>query len=184
MALILDAFTTTANTVVTADTAAPPGSLPTPAIVVPKDPLMPLINGNGTYIFSPFDGPGSTVTMVSTFEIPAGLLPIFTVGLPITAFFAYAADETATSTVSLQAINLLGIVVLDVDLITGLANGGDNQNVAIGSGDTLLLAALGLLGSVQITVTTTVTAPLAAPYPFGAAGEYLGELRVHALAVV
>ncbi|WP_435924347.1 hypothetical protein [Paenibacillus sp. DYY-L-2] len=184
MALILDGFTTTANTVITADTGAPPGSLPTPAIVVPKDPEMPFINGNGTYIFSPFDGPGSTVTLVSTFTVPSGLLPIFTVGLPITAFFAYAADETATSTVTLEAINLLGIVVLTVPIITGLANGGNKQNVAIGSGDTLLLASLGPLSALRFTVTTTVTAPTEVPYPFGAAGEYLGELRVHALAVV
>lgn len=184
MALILDAYTTTANTVITADTGAPPGSLPTPAIVVPKDPEMPFINGNGTYIFSPFDGPGSTVTLVSTFTVPSGLLPIFTVGLPITAFFAYAADETATSTVTLEAVNLLGIVVLTVPIITGLTNGGNKQNVAIGSGDALVLASLGPLSALRFTVTTTVTAPAEVPYPFGAAGEYLGELRVHALAVV
>ncbi len=185
MALILDAFTTTANTIIEADTGAPPGSLPTPAIVVPKDPEMPFINGNGTYIFSPFDGPGSTVVLVSTYTISPALLPIFSVALPITAFFAYAADETATSTVTLRAIDLLGIVVFDVTLIEGLSNGGNKQNVAIGSGDALLLATLlPTLGSVEIVVTTVVTAPLAAPYPFGAAGEYLGELRVHALAAV
>lgn len=183
MPLILEAFTTPANTLVVADTGAPPGSLPVPPILVPRDPEMPLIDGSEDYIFSPFDGPGSTVTFVSTYSIPAGLLPIFTVALPVTVSFAYAADQTATSTVSLQAINLLGIVVLDVDLFT-ISNLGDKQNVAIGSGDVLVLATLGLLSSVQITVTTTVTAPLVAPYPGAIDGDYLGQVRVNSIAVV
>lgn len=185
MPLILDAYTTTANTTIIADTGAPPGSLPTAAVVVPKAPEMPFINGNGTYIFSPFDGPGSTVTLQSVFTIPPGLLPIFTVGLPITANFSYAANLTATSSAVLEAVNLLGVVVLSVPLFTGVTNGGNNQNVAIGTGDALLLATLlPTLGSLTITVTTTVTAPEVAPYPFDSDGSYLGNLRVNALAVV
>ncbi|CAG7623707.1 hypothetical protein PAESOLCIP111_02553 [Paenibacillus solanacearum] len=185
MPLILNAYTTTANTTIIADTGAPPGSLPTPAVVVTKAPEMPFIDGNGTYIFSPFDGPGATVTLESVFEIGPGLLPIFTVGLPITVNFAYAANLTATSSAVLEAVNLLGIVVLTVPLFTGVTNGGNNQNVAIGSGDALLLATLlPTLETMTITVTTTVTAPEVVPYPFESDGSYLGNLRVQALAVL
>jgi hypothetical protein len=180
--LIFSAFTTPANTLVIADTAAPPMSLPVAPIIVPKDPDMPLIDGSGAYLFSPFQAPGSTATFQTIIPIPAGLLPIFTVGLPITAFFTHAADETSSTTVSLQALNILGAIVLDVVLFTD-GNGGTKQNATVGSGDTVVLAEL-VFASLQITVTTTVTAPAVAPYPFGLDGDYLGHLRVHATAVI
>ncbi|WP_274363659.1 hypothetical protein [Paenibacillus thermotolerans] len=177
MPLILEAFTDPTNTLVIADTGAPLGSLPAVPVFVPKDPEMPVIDGNSNYIFSPFDGPGETVTLQSVFTIPSNLLPIFTVGLPVTVNFAYAADQTATSTVSLQAINLLGVIVMDTTLFT-ISNLGDKQNVAIGSGDAVVSAALGPLQSLQVTVTTTVTAPLDAAYPLGTDGDYLGQVSV------
>lgn len=167
MALTTQAFTNPANTVVTADTAAPPGSLPTPAVPTAPGMISPLVDDSSAYIWSPNTAANQTVTFVSTFEI--GTLPILTLSLPISAYFAYAANGAATVTATLEVVNLLGIVVATIPLFTD-SNTGDSQDVANASGDALL--AVGLLGNTaRVVVTTTVTSPTPE-------GRYLGQLTV------
>lgn len=166
MALVLEAFTTPANTQVIADTAAPPGSLPTAAVPAPPAAISPLVDGSSAYIWSPNDAPGQTVTFRSIFSI--GSLPLLTVALPISVYYAFAANETATVTATLEIVNLLGIVVLTIPLFNGAST--DSQNVDISQADTLL--ALSLLGnSGRIVVDATVNA---ATTP----GRYLGQITV------
>lgn len=166
MALVLQAFTTPANTQVIADTAAPPGSLPTAAVPAPPAMTSPLVNGSSAYIWSPNDAPNQTVTFRSIFSI--GSLPLLTVALPIAVYYAFAANETATVTATLEIVNLLGIVVATIPLFTGAST--DPQNVDISQADTLL--GLNLLGnSGRIVVDATVSAA-ASP------GRYLGQITV------
>ena len=127
MALVLEAFTTPANTQVIADTAAPPGSLPTAAVPAPPAAISPLVDGSSAYIWSPNDAPAQTVTFRSTFGI--GTLPLLTVALPIAVYYAFAANETATVTATLEIVNLLGIVVQHSFIRTGASS--DSQNVDI-----------------------------------------------------
>ncbi|WP_144513815.1 hypothetical protein [Bacillus sp. FJAT-22090] len=173
MVLVLQEFTTPANTVVIADTAAAPGTLPTPAVPTLPAMISPLIDGSSAYIWSPNSTSDQTVTFRSTFDI--GTLPLLSVGLPVSVFYAYAANETATVTATLEVVNLLGIVILSVPLFTD-ANAGNPQNVAIASADTLL--ALGVLGNVgRIIVDTTVTSPTVVAYSTNP-GRYLGQITV------
>lgn len=179
MVLVLQAFTTPANTVVIADTVAPPGTLPTPAVPTPPAINSPLIDGSSAYIWSPNTASSQTVVFRSTFDI--GNLPILTLALPISAYFAFAANETASVSASLEVVNLLGIVVATIPLFTD-TNLGNPQNVAIASGDALL--AVGLLGNTgRIVVDTTVTSPSVVAYSTNP-GRYLGQLTVNTLAVV
>ncbi|WP_144513813.1 hypothetical protein [Bacillus sp. FJAT-22090] len=166
MALATQAFTTPANTVVTADTAAPPGSLPTPAVPTAPGMISPLVDDSSAYIWSPNAAANQTVTFVSTFDL--GALPILSLALPVTAYFAYAANGTATVTATLEVVNLLGIVTLSVPLFND-SNTGDSQDVATASGDALISA--GLLGTARVVVSTTVTSPTSE-------GRYLGQLTV------
>lgn len=166
MALVLQAYTTPANTQVIADTAAPPGSLPTAAVPAPPAMISPLVGGSSAYIWSPNDAANQTVTFRSTFSI--GTLPLLTVALPISVYYAFAANETATVTATLEIVNLLGIVVLSIPLFNGAS--GDPQNVDISQADTLV--ALSVLGnSGRIVVDATVSA---ATSP----GRYLGQITV------
>ncbi|SEM11251.1 hypothetical protein SAMN04487786_1039 [Paenisporosarcina quisquiliarum] len=176
MVLVLQEFTTPANTVVIADTAAPPGTLPTPAVLTPPAMVSPLIDGSNAYIWSPNTESSQTVTFQSTFDI--GTLPILTLALPLSAYYAFAANETVSVTASLEVVNLLGTVIATIPLFVG-ANSGSSQDVAITSGDTLL--AVGLLGNAgRIVVNATVTSPVAAGYSPNP-GRYLGQLTVHSI---
>lgn len=179
MVLVLQEYTTPANTLVIADTAAAPGTLPTPAVPTPPAITSPLIDGSSAYIWSPNTTSDQTVTFRSTFEI--GSLPILTVGLPISVFYAFAANETATVTASLEVVNLLGIVVATIPLFTD-SNAGNPQNVAIASGDALV--AIGLLGNVgRIVVDATVTSPTVVAYSTNP-GRYLGQITVREILAV
>jgi hypothetical protein len=179
MVLILQEYTTPANTLVIADTAAAPGTLPTPAVPTPPALVSPLIDGSSAYIWSPNSASNQTVTFRSTFDI--GTLPILTLALPISVFYAFAANETATVTASLEVVNLLGIVVATIPLFTD-SNAGNPQNVAIASGDALL--AVALLGNTgRIVVDATVTSPIVAGYSPNL-GRYLGQISVHSFAAL
>ncbi|WP_313892110.1 hypothetical protein [Psychrobacillus sp.] len=174
MPLALQAFTTPSNTNVVADTAAPPASLPTPAVFT--TPSTPLINGNGNYIWSPNTASGQTVTFNTLFNLPG--LPIINLGLPVSVFYAFAGNETVTVSASLEVVNVLGIVILTVPLFVG-ANGSNPENVVTLSADTLL--ALAVLDTVRINVTTTVVAPVTLPYDPANTGRYLGEVIVRTI---
>lgn len=174
MPLALQAFTTPSNTTVVTDTAAPPGSLPTPAVFT--TPSTPLINGNGNYIWSPNTASGQTVVFNTVFDLPG--LPIINLGLPISAFYAFAGNETVTVSGSLEVLNALGIVILTVPLFNG-TNLGNPENAVTLSGDTLL--ALAVLETVRINVTTTVVAPVTLPYDPANTGRYLGEIIVRTI---
>lgn len=166
MALVLQAFTTPANTQVIADTAAPPGSLPTAAVPAPPAIVSPLIDGSSAYIWSPNDAPNQTVTFRSTFAI--GTLPLLTVALPIAVYYSFTANETATVSATLEIVNILGIVVATIPLFNGASS--DPQNVDISQADTLV--ALSLLGnSGRIVVDAKVTA-VTTP------GRYLGQITI------
>ncbi|QFF97907.1 hypothetical protein PB01_03240 [Psychrobacillus glaciei] len=179
MALTLQAYTTPTNTVVTADTAAPPGTLPTPAVPTTPSILSPMIDGSDAYIWSPNTTSNQTVKFETTFDI--GTLPILSLDLPISVYFAYAANEIASVTASLEIVNLLGIVVATIPLFTG-SNSGSFQDVAIASGDALVAA--GLLGNTgRIVVDTTVTSPSVIGYSTNP-GTYLGEITVRSLSIV
>lgn len=175
MALALQAFTTTTNTLVIADTAAPPGTLPTAAVATPPSLLSPAVDGSTAYIWSPNNAPGQTVTLQSTFVIPG--LPILEVALPISVFYAFAANQTATVTATLQILNILGIIVLTVPLFTA-SNGGNEQNVATASADTLLAAGVLVGNTAQVVVDATITAPTQTGYGPVDLGRYLGEIIV------
>lgn len=176
MVLVIQEFTTPANTVVIADTAALPGTLPTPAVPALPAMVSPSVDGSNAYIWSPNTESNQTVTFRSTFDI--GTLPLLTLALPLSVYYAFAANETATVTASLEVVNLLGIVVATIPLFTD-SNLGNPQNVAIASGDALI--AIGLLGNAgRIVVDATVTSPIAlgyAPNP----GRYLGQITVNSL---
>jgi len=179
MVLVLQEFTTPANTTVIADTAALPGTLPTPAVPTLPAMVSPLIDGSSAYIWSPNTESNQTVTFQSIFDI--GTLPLLTVALPISAYFAFAANETASVTATLEVVNLLGIVVASIPLFSD-SNSGSSQDVAIASGDTLL--GIGLLGNTgRIIVETTVTSPVANGYSPNP-GRYLGQLTVHSILAV
>ncbi|MCZ8532241.1 hypothetical protein [Psychrobacillus psychrodurans] len=179
MVLVLQEFTTPANTTVIADTAAPPGTLPTPAVLTPPAMVSPLIDGSNAYIWSPNTESNQTVTFQSIFDI--GALPLLTLALPLSAYYAFAANETVSVTASLEVVNLLGIVIATIPLFAG-ANSGSSQDVAITSGDTLV--AVGLLGNTgRIVVNATVTSPVAAGYSPNP-GRYLGQLTVHSILAV
>ncbi len=166
MALVLQAYTTPANTQVITDTAALPESLPTAAVPAPPAMISPLVDGSIAYIWSPNDAPNQTVTFRSTFNIET--IPIPTVALPISVYFAFAANETATVSASLEVVNLFGTVIATIPLFTGASI--DPQNVDISQADTLM--AISLLGiSGRIVVDTTVSA-VTSP------GRYIGQISV------
>src|SRR4051794_31381001 len=123
MPIALQAFTTPANTTVIADTAAAPGTLPTPAVFTTPD--IPLIDGNGAYIWSPNNASGQVVVFRTIFTVG---LPVVALILPIAVNYAFAGNETVSVTATLEALNLLGIVVLTVPLFTD-SNGGLPDNV-------------------------------------------------------
>ena len=174
MAIVLQEFTTPTNTLVIADTAADPVTLPTPAVFTAPSILSPLVDGNNAYIWSPNVAPSQTVTFSSTFIVTG--LPILAVALPISVFYAYAANETATVTATLEIVNILGIVVLSIPLFVD-NNGGNSQNVAIAAGDALLGIGVIADNTVRITVDATVTSSAATVYGFDP-GRYLGEITV------
>ena len=167
MVLVLQEFTSPTNTLVTADTAAAPGTLPTPAVPTLPSLISPLVDDSSAYIWSPNTAPNQTVTFVSTFDI--GTLPILTLSLPVTAYFAYAANEIATVTATLEILGLTGEVLATFPLFTD-SNAADPQDVATASGDALI--AVGLLGNnARIIITANVTSTTDQ-------GRYLGQLTV------
>ncbi|MDQ0174352.1 hypothetical protein [Bacillus chungangensis] len=177
MPIVLQEFTTPTNTLVIADTAAAPGTLPTPAVFQPPALTSPAIDGNNNYIWSPNNASGQTVTFRSTFAVPG--LPILSVVLPVSATYAFAANETATVTATLEIINILGVVVLSIPLFTD-SNDGNPQNVEIAVGEALIAAGVLVGNSARIVVDATVTAPITPGYDTNL-GRYLGELTVSAL---
>ena len=176
MVIVLQEFTNPTNTLVIADTAAGPGTLPTPAVFTAPSILSPLIDGNNAYIWSPNVAPSQIVTFRSTFIVPG--LPILAVALPISVFYAYAANETATVTATLEIVNILGIVVLSIPLFVD-NNGGNSQNVAIAVADALIGVGVLVGNSARIIVDATVTSPASILYEFDP-GRYLGEITVTA----
>jgi hypothetical protein len=174
MPLALQEFTTPVNTLVIADTAAGPGTLPTPAVFVA--PNTPLIDGNGAYIWSPNNASGQIVTFRSTFIVP---LPVVALALPIAVNYAFAGNETVTVTATLEALNLLGVIVLTVPLFAD-SNGGNPQNVEIASGDALIAVEL-LATTARIIVDAIATAPVTLPYAPPNTGRYLGEITVQTI---
>jgi hypothetical protein len=174
MPIALQAFTIPANTLVIADTAAAPGTLPTPAVFT--TPSTPLIDGNGAYIWSPNNASGQTVLFRSTFLVP---LPVVAIALPVAVNYAFAGNQTVNVTATLEALNILGIVVLTVPLFVD-SNGGNPQNVAVASGDVLIAAEL-LATTARITVDATAIAPVTLPYAPPNTGRYLGEITVQTI---
>ncbi|WP_438351019.1 hypothetical protein ACP8HI_10440 [Paenibacillus sp. FA6] len=174
MPIALQAFTTPANTQVITDTAAAPGTLPTPAVLT--TPSTPLIDGNDAYIWSPNNASGQIVTFRSIFNVP---LPVVSLILPISVNYAFAGNQTVTVTATLEALNVLGIVVLTVPLFAD-SNGGNPQNVEIASGDALIAVAL-LATTARITVDAIAIAPVTLPYTPPNTGRYLGEITVQTI---
>ena len=179
MVLVLQEFTTPANTTVIADTAALPGTLPTPAVPTLPAMVSPLIDGSSAYIWSPNTESNQTVTFRSVFDI--GTLPLLTLALPISAYYAFAGNEFVAVSASLEVVNLLGIVVATIPLFDS-SNSGSSQDVAIASGDTLV--AVGLLGNTgRVRVDATVISPVATGYSPNP-GRYLGQLTVRSILAV
>ncbi|MFP5110682.1 hypothetical protein ACSU6B_28845 [Neobacillus sp. C211] len=176
MPLELQEFTTPANTIVIADTAASPGTLPTPAVFTPPSLISPAIDGSLAYIWSPNSASGQTVTFRSTFFVD---LPLVSAVVPVSVFYAFAANGTATVTATLEVVNALGIVILSIPLFTD-SNDGNPQNVEVASGDALLGLAVLTGNFVRITVDATVTAPLSIGYATNP-GRYLGEITVRSV---
>lgn len=174
MPVVLQAFTTPANTVRIADSATAPGA------VVPVGPTIPLIDGNGSYIWSPVNVSGQTVTFRSVFTVGA---PLLSVALPLTVYYAYAGNETVSVTGTLEVLNVLGVIVLTIPLFAGDTNLGNPLNVSTIAGDTLLAASV-LGGSINITIDATVTAPITTPYDPPNTGRYLGEIIVQEIVAV
>lgn len=178
MVLALQAYTTPANTQVISDTVAAPVTLPTTAVPTPPAINSPLIDGSDAYIWSPNTASSQAVIFRSTFEI--GNLPIRALALPVSAYFAFAGNEIASVSASLEVVNLLGVIVATFPLFTE-TNLGTPQNMAIASGDALL--AIDLLDNTgRIIVETTVTSPSVVAYSTNP-GRYLGQLTVNTLAV-
>lgn len=180
MALLLQEFTTPTNTEVIADTAAAPGSLPVPAVFTPPSMISPLIDGSSAYIWSPNTASDQTVTFQSTFSLPG--LPILDVALPISAFYAFAANDTVSVTATLEVVNILGIIVLSIPLFTG-SNSGDPPDVATASGDALIAAGVLPGNTANIVITATVTSPTDIGYASNP-GRYLGEITVRDIVAV
>lgn len=176
MVLVLQEFTTPANTTVIADTAAAPGTLPTPAVPTLPAMVSPLIDGSSAYIWSPNTESNQIVTFRSIFDI--GTLPLLTLALPISVYYAFAGNEFVAASASLEVVNLLGVVVATLPLFDD-SNSGSSQDVAIASGDTLV--AVGLLGNTgRVRVDATVISPVATGYSPNP-GRYLGQLTVHSI---
>jgi len=171
MPVALQAFTTPENTVRIADSATAPGA------VIPVGPAIPLIEGNSSYIWSPVNVSGQTVTFRSVFTLGA---PVLSLALPLTVFYAYAGNETVSVTGTLQVLNLLGVVVLTIPLFSGDTNLGNPLNVSTIAADTLLAASI-LGGSINITIDAVVTAPITAPYEPVNTGRYLGQITVQTI---
>lgn len=177
MVLVLQEFTNPTNTVITADSAG--GVVPTAAVATLPALISPTIDGSSAYIWAPNTASNQTIVLESTFDI--GTLPILTLALPISVYFAYAANEFASVTASLEVVNLLGVIVATIPLFTD-TNAGNPQNVAIASGDALI--AVGLLGNAgRIVVEATVTSPTDIAYATNP-GRYLGQITVRDILVV
>ncbi|HFK1812287.1 TPA: hypothetical protein ACGXQD_005357 [Bacillus cereus] len=172
MSLLLTAFTTPTNTKVIADNAVS-GLIPTPAVFT--TPSSPLIDGNNAYIWSPNNESGQIVIFETDFPISG--LPI-NVAVALTAFYTFAANETANVTASLQVLDASESIVNNTPLFIGL-NGGNPDNVTNASGDALLTLSSG--ETARIRVTATVTAPVTLPYEPANTGRYLGEIIVRAI---
>ncbi|TRZ38255.1 hypothetical protein CEQ21_22910 [Niallia circulans] len=174
MPVVLQSFTTPANTVRIADSATAPGA------VTPVGPTIPLIDGNGSYIWSPVNVSGQSVTFRSVFSFGA---PLLSVALPLTVYYAYAGNETATVTATLEVLNVLGVIVLTIPLFSGDTNLGNPLNVSTVAADTLLAASV-LGGTVNITVDATVNAPITTPYDPVNTGRYLGQITVQQIVAI
>ncbi|QGQ95498.1 hypothetical protein EHS13_11715 [Paenibacillus psychroresistens] len=173
MPLALQDFTSPTNTLVIADTAAGPGTLPTPAVFVA--PTTPFIDGVNAYIWSPNNASGQIVTLRTDFFVVG--LPILAVILPVSVFYAYAGNETITVTATLDVINILGIIVLSIPLFVD-NNLGNPDNVAIASADALLGVGILTGNTVRIRVDAVGVAPVTLPYAPPNTGRYLGEITV------
>lgn len=165
MALELQAFTTPANTQVIADTAG--GTLPTAAVATAAALISPLVDDSNAYIWSPNAVANQTVTFRSTFDL--GTLPILALALPVSVYFAHAANETSSVSATLEVVNLLGIIVLTVPLFVG-STSVDSQDVGIASADTLI--AVSLLGNSARIVVDAVAVSSTDQ------GRYLGQITV------
>lgn len=178
MPIALQAFTTPANTTVISDTAAAPGTLPTPAVPAITVPATaPLIDGNQNYIWSPNNASGQTVTFRSVFNIPA---PLFNLLLPVSGTYAFAGNETVSITGRIQVLDVLGIIVLDIPFLTPASNNGEPNNVSITFGEALIAASV-LGTSIRFIVDATVTAPVTLPYAPANTGRYLGQLTIQTI---
>ncbi|MFZ7807677.1 hypothetical protein [Bacillus thuringiensis] len=173
MSLLLTAFTTPTNTKVIADNAVP-GLLPTPAVFT--TPSSPLIDGNNAYIWSPNNESGQIVIFQTDFPI-SGLT--INVAVALTAFYSFAANETANVMAYLQVLDASENIVTNTPLFIG-PNSGNPDNVTNASGDALLTG-LSLGETARIRVTATVTAPVTLPYEPANTGRYLGEIIVRAI---
>ena len=165
MALVLQAFTNPANSVITADNAG--GPLPKVPVITPSV-TEPYIDGNNSYIWSPTNIANQVVTFRSTFSFGS---PILTLALPVSVNYAFAGNETVSVSGTLQVVNLLGIVIATIPLFSNVINVNGPNSVEIASADTLLGIAL-LGNTVNLIIDATVTAPVINT------GKYLGQITV------
>jgi hypothetical protein len=104
-------------------------------------------------------------------------LPIINVVLPVSVFYAFAANETATVTATLEIVNILGIIVLSIPLFVD-TNGGNPKNVATASADALIGVGVLVGNTVRVRVDAVIAAPVTLPYAPPNTGRYLGEITV------
>jgi len=167
MPIVLQSFTTPANTTIVANTAG--GTFPQTPVVVTPSATAPFIDGSNAYIWAPNSAANQTVTFVSRFTFPLGLL---NVALPVSVNYAFSGTETVIVSGVLEVVNLLGIVIATIPVFTNVVNAGGPLSVEIASGDALL--ALQLLGTnAVLTITSTVTSGAAGT------GNYLGQVTVN-----
>ncbi|SEM15610.1 hypothetical protein SAMN04487786_1193 [Paenisporosarcina quisquiliarum] len=101
-----------------------------------------------------------------------------TLALPISVYYAFVANETATITTRLEVVNLPGIEMATIPLFTDL-NLRNPQNVSKASDDALVGVAL--LGNAGCKVVdATVFSPIEIAYS-PRPGQYLGQITVNSL---
>jgi len=167
MPIVLQSFTTPGNTSIVANSAG--GTFPQIPVVVQPSSTAPFIDGSNAYLWAPNSAANQTVTFVSEFNFPLGLL---NVALPVSVNYAFSGSETVVVSGVLEVVNLLGIVIATIPVFTNIANAGGPTSVEIASGNTLL--ALQLLGTTAVlTITATVTSGAVGT------GNYLGQVTVN-----
>lgn len=99
MPIVLQEFTTPTNTLVIADTAAAPGTLPTPAVFQPPALTSPAIDGNNNYIWSPNNASGVLVGNSARIVVDATVTAPITPGYD-TNLGRYLGELTVSALVS------------------------------------------------------------------------------------